>query len=56
MHGFLYSEKDQLLSVDVVPDISVHDDAVLVGQLTSEIQPMVPDMQVSIVVDHTYSE
>lgn len=56
VHGFLYSEKDQLLSVDVVPDISVHDDDALVGQLTSEIQPMVPDMQVSIVVDHNYSE
>ena len=56
VHGFLYSEKDQLLSVDVVPDISVHDDAALVSQLTSEIQPLVPDMQVAIVIDHNYSE
>ncbi len=56
VHGFLYSEKDQLLSVDVVPDVSVHDDAALVSQLTSEIQPMVPGMQVSVVVDHNYSE
>jgi hypothetical protein len=56
VHGFLYSEKDQLLSVDVVPDISVHDDAALVSQLTSEIQPLVPDMQVVIVIDHNYSE
>ena len=45
-----------MLSVDVVPDISVHDDAALVSQLTSEIQPMVPDMQVVILVDHNYSE
>jgi len=56
VHGFLYSDNDQMLSVDVVPDISVHDDAALVSQLTSEIQPMVPDMQVVIVVDHNYSE
>ena len=56
VHGFLYSEKDQLLSVDVVPDISVHDDAALVSQLTSEIQPLVSDMQVAIVIDHNYSE
>ncbi len=56
VHGFLYSEKDQLLSVDVVPDISVHDDAALVSQLTSEIQPLVPDMQLVIVIDHNYSE
>ena len=56
VHGFLYSKNDQLLSVDVVPDVSVHDDAALVGQLTSEIQPMVPDMKVVVVVDHNYSE
>lgn len=56
VHGFYYSEKDQMLSVDVVPDISVHDEATFVNKLTSEIQPLVPDMQVVIVVDHNYSE
>ena len=56
VHGFYYSEKDQMLSVDVVPDISVHDDAKLISLLTGEIQPLVPDMQVVIVVDHNYSE
>ena len=56
VHGFYYSEKNALLSVDVVPEISVHDDAALVRQLTSEIQPLVPDLQVVIVVDHNYSE
>ena len=56
VHGFYYSEKENLLSVDVVPDISVHDEAAFVAKLTSEIQPLVPDMQVVIVVDHNYSE
>ena len=56
VHGFYYSEKENLLSVDVVPDISVHDDAALTRQLISEIQPMVPRMQVQIIVDHNYSE
>lgn len=56
VHGFLYSEHDRMLSVDVVPDISVHDDAALIRQLTSEVQSLVPDMQVVIVVDHNYSE
>ena len=56
VHGFYYSEKDNMLSVDVVPDISVHDDAALISQLTTEIQPLVPDMQVFIVVDHNYTE
>ena len=56
MHGFYYTEKDKYLSVDVVPDISVHDEASFVSQLSAELQPLVPDMQVVIVVDHNYSE
>ncbi len=56
VHGFYYSEKEKMLSVDVVPDISVHDEAAFVSRLTSEIQPFVPDMQVVIIVDHNYSE
>ena len=56
VHGFYYSERDKMLSVDVVPDISVHDDAALIAQLTAEIQPLVPRMDVVVVVDHNYSE
>ena len=56
VHGFYYSEKDKMLSVDVVPDISVHDDTTFVSNLTNEIQSFVPDMEVVIVVDHNYSE
>ena len=56
VHGFYYTEKDKYLSVDVVPDISVHDEASFVSQLSAELQPLVPDMQVVIVVDHNYSE
>jgi cation diffusion facilitator family transporter len=56
VHGFYYSEKDNMLSVEVVPDIAIHDDAAFVRLLTNEIQPLVPDMQVVIVVDHNYIE
>ena len=56
VHGFYYSETERMLSVDVVPDFSVHDDAAFVGRLTAELQPLVPDVQVVIVVDHNYSE
>ncbi len=56
VHGFYYSERDKMLSVDVVPDISVHDDAALIAQLTAEIQSLVPGMDVVVVVDHNYSE
>ena len=55
VHGFYYSEKDQMLSVDVVPEISVHNDESLVKQLVSDIQPLVPGTKVAIVVDHNYS-
>ena len=56
VHGFYYSEVDGILSVDIVPDISVHDDTTLVSQLTSEISPLVPGMRVVIVIDHNYCE
>lgn len=56
VHGFLYSEKEKMLSVDVVPDLSCHDDAALYRQLTEEIQALVPNLQVAIVIDHNYSE
>ena len=56
VHGYYYSEKDNLLSVDIVPDITVRDEAALIRQLTEELQPLVPGRQVVIVVDHNYGE
>ncbi len=56
VHGFYYSEQDNMLSIDVVPDISVQNEAAFVRQLIAELQPLVPDMQVVIIVDHNYSE
>ena len=56
VHGFYYSEKDRMLSVDVVPDVSVHDEAALCRQLTDEIRAQAPDLQVAVVIDHNYSE
>ena len=56
VHGFYYSEKDNMLSVDVVPDDTTHDDAALVAKLTAQIEPLTPGIQVTVVVDHNYSE
>ena len=56
VHGFYYSERDRMLSVDVVPDITDHDNAALVHTLTAELQPLAPDKQIVVVVDHNYSE
>ncbi|MBP5210829.1 MAG: cation transporter [Bacteroidales bacterium] len=54
-HGFFYSEKDNLVSVDIVPDISVTDEAGVCSTLLKELQEQLPDKTVHIVVDHNYS-
>lgn len=54
IHGFYCSEKEKMFSVDVVPDMSVHNDATLSASLVSELQPLAPDMQVTVVIDHNY--
>ncbi len=56
VHGFYYDEEENTISVDIIPDISVHEEAALVSQLTSEIQAKIPDIRVDIVIDHNYSE
>jgi cation diffusion facilitator family transporter len=56
VHGFYYFEKEHRISVDVVPDISVHDEVALSSQLKSEIEALVPGEKVTIVIDHNYSE
>jgi len=56
VHGFYYSEKENTISVDVVPDIAVHDEKALVNQLISNIQPLLPGIHLEIIVDHNFSE
>ena len=56
VHGFYYFEDERRVSIDVVPDITVHDDAAFIEELKAELQPLVPDDTVSIVIDHNYSE
>ena len=56
VHGFYYFEKEHRISVDVVPDISVHDEAALSSLLTKEIKALVSGEEVTIVIDHNYSE
>ncbi len=53
VHGFYYFEKEHRISVDVVPDISVHDDAALTAHLVEELQPLVPGEKISVVIDQT---
>ena len=56
VHGFYYFEDENRVSVDVVPDLTVHDDAAFVEELKAEVQPLVPDARVTIVIDHNYSD
>ena len=56
VHGFYYYENERRVSVDVVPDISVHDDVALSEMLTQELKSLLPDENVTIVIDHNYSE
>ena len=36
--------------------ISIHDEATLSSQLANEIKALVPEEEVTIVIDHNYSE
>ncbi|MBR1401585.1 MAG: cation transporter [Prevotella sp.] len=56
VHGFYYFEDEHRVSVDVVPDISVHDEALLSDQLTQELKELVLNEEITIVIDHNYSE
>jgi hypothetical protein len=56
IHGFYYSEKENLVTVDVVPDLSVKDDLALCQDLTRELEALLPGKTVLVTVDHNYSE
>lgn len=56
VHGFYYFEKENRISVDVVPDVSVSDERSFYNQLTTELQDLLPDTEINIVIDHNYSE
>ncbi len=56
VHGFYYFEDEHRVSVDIVPDLTVHDDAAFVEELRNDIQPLIPDDRLTIVIDHNYSE
>lgn len=56
VHGFYYFEKENRISVDVVPDISIHDEVAFCKRLSDELQARLPDVGISVVIDHNYSE
>jgi divalent metal cation (Fe/Co/Zn/Cd) transporter len=56
IHGFFYDEKENLVTVDVVPDLSVHDEPALSREITRDLEALLPGKTVLVTVDHNYSE
>ena len=56
IHGFFYDEKENLVTVDVIPDLSVKDEPALCRELTRELGALLPGKTVLVTVDHNYSE
>lgn len=54
VHGF-YCD-DEHVSVDVVIDYSVADDQALIRHLSEQLTPVLAGRQVSIIIDHNYSD
>ena len=56
VHGFYYYPDKDLVSVDVVPDLSVTDDAAFTQLLLDQLKQVLPGQQVSIIIDHNYCD
>lgn len=55
VHGFCYFEDEGRVSVDVVPDISVTDEESFRQKLIEEISVLLPDLHISVIIDHNYT-
>ena len=56
IHGFFYDEKENLVTVDVIPDLSVHDEPALSQEITRDLEALLPGKTVLVTVDHNYNE
>ena len=55
VHGF-YRSDDGVVSVDVVPDLSVTDDPAFTQHLLALLDQALPGQPVQILIDHNYSD
>ena len=55
VHGFYYFENEHRISVDIVPDISVTDEAALSTRLANELRELVDGEDVTVIIDHNYN-
>ena len=56
VHGFYCFDDGNRISVDVVPDLSVTDDQAFTEKLLAQLKQVLPDQQVSILIDHNYAD
>lgn len=56
VHGFYYDDEENSMSVDVVPDLSVHDDRAFMQELQDQLKQVLPNERISIVIDHLYAD
>jgi divalent metal cation (Fe/Co/Zn/Cd) transporter len=56
VHAFYYYEDRNLITIDVVPEESVRDNARFVATMEADLHKQFPGYGFSIVVDHNYSE
>ena len=56
VHGFYYDKAANCASIDVVPDRTVTDDAAFINLLSEQLKAAVPDVPVSVFIDHNYSD
>ena len=56
VHGFYYYDDENRVSVDVVPDLTITDDQAFTEKLLARLKEVLPDQQISIVIDHNYSD
>ena len=56
VHGFYYDKAANCASIDVVPDRTVTVDAAFIDLLSEQLKAAVPDVPVSVFIDHNYSD
>ena len=56
VHGFYCYDDGNRVSVDVVPDLTVTDDQAFTQNLLERLKQVLPDQQVSILIDHNYAD
>ena len=55
-HGFYYYSDKNLVTIDIIPNESVHDDNVFAEEMKEKLNKQFPDYKFSIVIDHNYTE